>query len=785
MFRNYFKTAWRNLVKNKYYTAINVTGLTTGLAVGILIMLWVQNEISYDRFHQDTRNIYRVLSNMGSGSSRQIWTSSHAPLAVMAKRDVPEVKEVVRIRQNWDFSLFQYKNNRFTEGNTCYIDPSFFSVFDFRLLEGNPKAPFQGDHSVILTAKTAKRYFGNEDPIGKILQADGKEHFVVSGVLEDFPENSSIRYDMLFPMSLYAKIFPGNGDWKTIDEDLGNFNYTTYLQLQPQATPEAVAKKLAASLKKVRDVGFDDPYRLQPLADMHLYKADGSEGVMQTVKIFFVIGILILLIACINYVNISTARSMLRAKEVSVRKMIGAGRAQLFIQFIVETTLIFLLAMVAALVLTRFLMPLYNSISGKNMAFSLSDPNIWMLTGITMLSALVLSSIYPALLLSSFEPLKVLKGKLTAGISAAFYRKMLVTIQFVFSVALITGTLIINRQMNYIHKKELGYDKEHIFTFGMRDIVYGQSFKEELLKQPGVQGISYASDQIVNLGSTTGDTDWEGKEPEQDFFIHGMAIDTTFLSLFKMQLVAGHGFTGIATDSASYILNETAVRETGITNPIGKYFSLHEKKGIIIGVVKDFHFTSLKRKIEPAIFVYSPLSWEMYVKTTGRDAPKAIAAAEKIWKKYNPGFPFEYTFLDETYDNLYRSEQRTGQLFSLFSVVAVLISCLGLFGLASYTAQVKTKEIGIRKVLGAGVTNIVQLLTRDFIRLVGIAIVIATPLAWYGMNKWLHDFAYRIDIHWWMFALSGLLAVLIALATVGFQSVKAALMNPVKSLRSE
>jgi putative ABC transport system permease protein len=367
---------------------------------------------------------------MGSGSSRQIWASSHAPLATMAKREIPEVREAVRTRECRQYSLFQYKDKRFTGNNACYIDPSFFSVFDFKLREGDPVSPFQGDHSVILTVETAKRYFGAESPLGKILQADNKEQFVVCGVVENFPENSSIHYDMLFPMSLSAKLVPD------MEADWGNFNYTTYLQLQPQSSEEVVANKLAASLRKnYRDIGFDDPYRLQPLTEMHLYKADGSEGFMQTVRIFLIVGMLILLIACINYVNIATARSMLRAREVSVRKMIGAGKAQLFLQFVVETALVFLLAMAAAMVLARFLMPLYNSISGKDLAFDLTDQGIWLLMGVIMLSALVLSSIYPALLLSSFEPLKVLKGKLSGGISTTFYRKLLVTVQFMFSVA--------------------------------------------------------------------------------------------------------------------------------------------------------------------------------------------------------------------------------------------------------------------------------------------------------------------------------------------------------------
>lgn len=787
MLQNYFKTAWRNLIRNKFYTAINIIGMTTGLAVGILILLWVRNELGYDRFHRDSANIYRVLSNMGSGSSRQIWSNSHAPMATFARKEIPEVRNAVRIRNYQDLSLFKYKDRQFTEENKCWVDPSFFTVFDFRLLKGNPGAPFQGDHSVILTASTARRYFGNEDPVGKVLESDSKEHFVISGVLEDFPENSSIKYDMLFPMSHYAGIIAGKEEGRSIDAEWQNFSYSTYLQLAPGAAVKTVEAKLAQGLRNnYKDIGINEPYSLQPLADMHLYKTDGSEGQIRIVRIFLIVGILILVIACINYINLSTARSMLRAREVSVRKMIGAGKGQLFIQFIIETALAFIIATVAALVLARLLMPLYNSIAGKNMVFSLADKSIWFLVGIAVAGTLALSSIYPALLLSSIEPLKALKGKLSAGISAAFFRKVLVTTQFVFSIALISGTLIIDRQLSYINKKELGYDKEHVFTFGLRDMQpFATSAKNELLKQQGVLGVTCASDQIVSIGITTGDIDWEGKDPDQRFFVHPLTVDADFFSVFKLKIAEGTGFTGIASDSAHYILNETAVREAGITDPIGKRFKLWDTEGTIIGVVKDFHFASLKQKIAPVVFNYQPRSFGMYVKITGKDAAGAIAAAEKLWKRYNVAFPFEYSFLDEAYDNLYRSEQRTGALFTLFSIVAVLISCLGLFGLATYTAQIKVKEIGIRKVMGASVMNIVQLLAGNFLRLVFIAIVIATPVAWYAMNKWLQDYAYRIEITWWMLTAAGLLAAAIALLTVGFQSVKAALTNPVKSLRTE
>ncbi|MFC4874585.1 ABC transporter permease [Negadavirga shengliensis] len=787
MLKNYLKIAWRNLWKNRFYSTVNIAGLTVGLTVGMLVFLWVKNEFGHDRFHRDTKNIYRILSNMGSGDSRQIWSNSHAPIATFAKREVPEIREAVRIRGNWNYSIFRYGDTQFTETNKCYVDPSFFTFFDFKLIKGNPESPFQGDHSVILTASTAKRYFGEEDPIGKVLQANNKEFFEVTGILEDFPENSSIRYDMLFPMDLYAKLFTGNGEWKTIEEDWGNFMYTTFLKLNPETATAIVEDKLAQVLRNnYRDIGIDDPYTLQPLANMHLYKTDGSEGLMQIVRIFLIVGMVILVIACINYVNLSTARSMLRAKEVSLRKIVGAGKDQLFAQFIVETVMVFFFVTVLSLLLVYLLMPVYNVIAGKNMVFRLTDPSIWAIVGVTVLSTLTLSGIYPSLLLSSFDPLKAMKGKLSTGISANVFRKTLVITQFVFSTALIFGTMIIEHQLNYIQEKELGYDKEHVFTFEMREMQpHAPAVKAELMKHQGVKGVTCTNDDIVHLGGTTGDTDWDGKAPGQAFFIHPLTIDEDFLSVLKLELVEGEGFTGIASDSAHYILNETAVKEAGITDPVGQRFRLWDTEGTIIGVVRDFHFASLKQRIEPAIFRYHPENYGMYVKTTGKDAPAVLSEVEKLWKQYNADFPFEYTFLDDTYDNLYKAEQRIGMLFKLFSFVAIFISCLGLFGLAAYIAQVKTKEIGIRKVLGASVTGIIGLLSKDFIKLVLAAIIIASPIAWWAMSRWLADFAYRIDIEWWMFGIAGLMAVVIALLTVSFQSVKAALANPVESLRSE
>ena len=788
MIRNYVKIAWRNLVKSRFYSLINITGLTAGLAVGLLILLWVQDERSFDRFHRQSANIYRLQNRVGTGSSQQIWTTTVAPIANFAKREVPEVKEAVRLAYNGAYTLFKYKDKTFNEENTSFTDPSLFSVFDFDLIQGNPANPFPDNNAIVLTETTAKRYFGDDNPIGKIVTANDKSAFTVSGIVRDFPKNSTIQGDMFLPISrLFKNMYANSKDGKNMDSDFSQFSYDTYLLLQPGSPVNGLADKLRNIHLRNKPDDTDLTYLLQPLPDMHLYKADGTNGGIETVRMFSVIALLILVIACINYVNLSTARSMLRSKEVSMRKIVGAARLQLFMQFLIETTLLFSLATVLAIGLMYGLLPMYNQLSGKDLVINFSDYRIWQIIGLTILGTLIASSIYPALLLSSFEPLKALKGNISARLSGALFRKVLVVIQFAVSVILIASTFIISNQLQYIRSKELGYDKTHVLGFFMRDMgKHYDAVKAELLHQPGVAAVTRASSNIVSLGGQTGDNEWDGKEQGETMMMRPVAIDKDFIPFFKMKLQNGANFTGAVSDSMHFILNETAVKAARIKNPIGKRFKLWKTNGTIIGVVKDFHFASMRKKIEPAIFYYNPTQLgAIYIKTTGKDAEQVIASAQRSWKQYNADYPFTYTFLDDSFNNLYKSEQKTGVLFNIFATIAILISCLGLFGLATYTAQVRTREIGVRKVLGATVTGIIQLLAKDFIKLVLIAIVVGVPVAWYAMSQWLHDFAYRIDIQWWVFALAGLLAVGIALLTVSFQAVKAALMNPVKSLRSD
>lgn len=787
MLRNYIKTAWRNLLKSKFYSVINIAGLTAGLAIGILILLWVQDELSFDTFHKNVQNIYRLELFGGTGSSRQIWQVGVAPIGPLVKKQLPEVTEQVRITGNYRFTMYKYQDKAFGNENAAFVDPSFFSVFSFPIIEGSQAKPFNDDRSVVITKSTAKKFFGDADPLGKVIIADNNaENFTVSGVINDFPKNTYFQCDMLMPFHYHIADM-----WKTNHLDMTTnfsfFNYETYLVIKPGTD----LKKLAVQIRQVhlnhKPDDTDADYLLLPLAKMHLYNADMTDRGIGTVRIFTAIAVLILVIACINYVNLSTARSMMRSKEISMRKIVGAAKTHLFMQFIVETALLFLIAAALAIGLIFALMPLFNQVSGKQLVFDLTDYHIWLVILLTIAGTLLASSIYPALLLSSFEPLKALKGKISAGIGDVLFRKVLVVTQFSFSIILIVGTIVITNQLSYIRSKDLGYDKTNVFALFMRDMTqYYDAVKPELLRQPGVLDVTRSNQNIVQIGGISGATDWDGKEPNSTFIVHPIVVDTDFISFFNMKLVAGHSFTGDVTDTAHYILNEEAIKEMGMKDPIGKRFKMGDINGTIIGVVKDFHFSTMKEKIAPAVFWYQPKYMStLYVKTTGRDAQKAIAAVGAQFKQYNGQYPFSFAFLDDTFNSLYRGEQTEGKLFNYFAAIAILISCLGLLGLATYTAQVRTREIGVRKVLGASISGIVGLLAKDFIKLVGIAILIATPIAWYLMHRWLQDYAYRISIGWWMFVAAGFMAIIIAFITISFQTVKAALMNPVKSLRSE
>ena len=795
MIRNYLKTAWRNILNNKFYAVINVAGLTVGLVVGLFILLWVQDELSFDKDNKKAQLIYKIGIKGGTGPTEQIFSSIIAPVATFAKNELPDVKDAVRVKRIGQ-NVFKYGDKTFIENKIAFTDPSYFSVFDFNLIKGNQHDPFPDMHSVVVTQSTAKKYFGDENPIGKTLTLVGESDFKVTGVINDYKANSTFDYTILLPIKLFnqmayvknATSYNGTGRIPSMDADWISFNYQTYLLLKPGADIARLKKDLQRIHERNKPDDAPVPYIAQPLLQMHLYKMDGGDAGISTVKTFTIVAILILVIACINYVNLSTARAMLRAKEVSMRKIIGAGKAQLFMQFMVETMLMFVFATILSIALMYALLPLYNNFSGKQLTLSLTDLNVWGCIVLTLIGTLAASSIYPALLLSSFEPLKALKGKIAAGMGNATFRKVLVVTQFSVSVVLIISTLVIGSQLSYIRNKNLGYDKENVFAFYMRKDMkqHYEAVKAELLKHPEIMEVTRSGDDIVNFDNWTGDNDWQGKPANSNLLFHPMNADKDFLSFFKIKVIQGSGFTGSAADSAHFLVNEAAVSAMGLKDPVGKSMRVWTIKGTITGVVKDFHFASMHKKIEPMVFLYSPNnSWRVYIKTTGGGAQKAIAAAQALWKQNYSDVPFSYNFLDDTYNQVYSSEQHTGSLFTLFACVAIFISCLGLFALATYTAQLKVKEIGIRKVLGASISGITTMLSKDFLMLVLLSIIIAVPVAWYAMNKWLLDFAYRTTLQWWVFAAAGCGALIIAFITISFQAIKAALMNPVTSLRGD
>lgn len=793
MIKNFIKTAWRNIFSNKFYSAINILGLTAGLVVGIFLLLWIKDELSFDRFHKNQGSIYKIGIEGGTGISKRIFGSIIAPVGSFAKREIPEVKDAVRIFRIGDAAI-KYKDKRFREKNFAFVDPSYFSVFDFPLIQGNQKQPFSDNNSVVLTETTARRYFGNENPIGRAVILGIEDLCVVSGVVADYPENSSFQFQVLLPLSRfneYAYVknkttYDNKTYLSSMDTDWSNFSFETYLQLRPDASPIAVAQKLQKIHERNKPEDTPVPYVTQQLSKVHLYQMDGSDGGIGTVRIFIGVALMILIIASINYINLSTARSLSRSKEVGIRKIIGAGRKELFFQFMLETTLYFTIAAILAISIVFIFLPFFNNFSGKHISLQLYSIDLWSYILIMLIGTLLLTSIYPALLLSNFDPIKVLKGRF--GMKKSNFRKILVVLQFTVSIVLITMTVVIGRQLDYIRNKNLGYEKSNIIAVSMAPKMaqHFEAVKSDLLKNKGVSDVIRLGRDMVYGGGSTGDNDWDGKPSNSNLWFSITYSDQFALDFFKIKLAQGKNFTGSIADSTHFLINETAVREMGLKNPLGTRLRIRTVPGTIIGVVKDFNYASVRQKIEPMVFQFSPKDCQqLYIKTNPAGTKSALLALQQIWKSYYDDMPISYSFLDESYQQQYMSEQKQGTLFNFFAIIAIMISCLGLLGLCTYTAQLKTKEIGIRKVLGATVFNIIQMLNKEFLLLIIIANIIAIPLALYFTSNWLDGFAFRTTVPITIFLGAGLLTIIIALFTVSFQSIKAAIANPVKSLKDE
>lgn len=792
MFKNYLKIAWRNLWRNKVFSFINVMGLTIGLTACFFIFLYVHFELSYDKFHSKGDRIYRVICDIKTPSEMIKSGSTPWTFGPNMQHDFPEVEAFTRL--NRANLLVKKGNLSFQEEHSMFADSSIFRVFDFKLIYGNPATALRDVNAVVLSKTAAKKYFGNTDPVGQTVQLTGElVPVTVTGVMEDMPQNSLIKADMLVSMSFLVSRNP------RLDDSWGNFGATTFLLLKPNTDAAALAAKFPDFIERHngderRKAKMLYTVLLQPLEQIYLHSDRSSfeNGSITNVYIFSVIAIFVLFIACINFINLTTARSVERAKEIGVRKVVGATRAELIRQFIGECVLLCLMAFVFTIILFAVLLPSFNLLAGKTISTGLFA-NAWYI-GALLAAAIgigLLAGVYPALVLSSFKPVTVLKGRFSTGTRGIFLRKGLVVTQFAISIALITGTIVVYLQMHYIHSKDLGFNKDQVLVIDTHGDPAKHTFRTSIEDIPKVNSVTISSG--IPGGETNGAYS-EIQNKQGDMQVANLdlySVDYNFLQQYKMKIVAGRGFSrDYGSDSAhALVINEAAAKLFGYATPdeaIGRGYRQWGHEGTIIGVVKDFHFRSLQQDIKPLTIRMEPQDCEVVsVNVAPGDLSGTIAAIERKWKTLIPNRPFSYYFLDEFFDRQYRAEERFGKLFFDFALLAIIISCLGLLGLASYSAIQRTREIGIRKVMGASVTDIVNLLSKEFLKLVLISFVIATPVAWYFMHKWLQEFAYRISIGWWVFAVSGIIAGIIAIGTISYQALKAALADPVKSMRAE
>jgi putative ABC transport system permease protein len=792
MLQNYIKIAVRNLFRHKVYSFINVIGLAVGMTSFFLIFLYVRFETSYDNFHSKADRIYRIVADVQTPSETDPIGITTAPIAVNIKKDFPEVEEAVRLGR--DGFLVRRGDVKFQETRSVYADSGLFKVFDFPLIQGDRNTALTEPMSVILTQTTAKKYFGNENPMGQHLLLTGAAiNATVTGLMKDIPENSQIQADMLVSMSSTKAIYGR----PTSDSEWTNHNYYTYVLLRPHTDPKAFQAKLPAFLERhdgtdMKKLQMKDILSLEPLRDVYLRSTrDGFvTGSINNVYIFSVIALFILLIACVNFINLTTARGAERAKEVGIRKVVGAARGELARQFLGESIVLSLIAFGLSVVLCSLALPVFNNLAGKQISAGLFHGPVYVLFLLSVGVGL-LAGIYPSLVLSSFKPVSVLKGRFVSGARGLLLRKGLVVFQFTISIMLIVGTLVVYTQLTFMRKQDLGFSKDQILIIHTNFDKNRDVFKQALGSIPGVVSSSYSS-SVPGEFNTSAYSEVENSKGEmQKTNLDTYFIDYDYLDQFGLKVVAGRGFSrAFSTDSTTaMVINETAARTLGYRDAagaIGKNFSQWGSQGKIIGVLKDFHYKSLQQTINPLVMRVEPFGFEVIsVKVRAENVASTLKAIGKEWDEAIPNRPFEAYFLDAHFDQQYKAEERFGRLFLDFAALAIFISCLGLLGLSSYSTLQRTKEIGVRKVLGASVGSIVNLLSLDFIKLVLLAFVIATPVAWLGMHTWLRDFAYRTPIGWWIFALSGMTATLIAFGTICVQAIKAALANPVKSLRTE
>lgn len=799
MIKNYLKIAWRNVWKNKVFSMINIVGLAIGMAASMVIFLFVFFEKSFDSIH--TKNLYRldeVQSFPGMVAPQKVALSMF-PMGPTLKEEFPEINDFCRVRQNQNVPI-NLGEKRIEIANSLWVDPNFFQLFGFELLEGNKAAVLQEPNTAVLTKESASKIFGNENPIGKsiVRYENDTLTFKVTGIMENVSSSSHLQFDAVFAFSTITS--PQNM------ENWGSNWLVTYLELADNTHISDLESKFPEYLKRHMNGDASDWYELflQPMAEVHSNSSDITHDYINFQKfdgtytyIFSIVAIIILIIACVNFMNLSTAKSMSRAKEVGLRKSIGAVRLQLVVQFIGESILLSMMAMFLAVIIVWLTLPYMSELSGRNLEFPLfSNPFlILLLIGSSSVIGFI-SGIYPAFYLSGFNPISVLKGTLHIGKSD--FRNVLVVAQFTCAVFLIISTFFAVKQLNFMQQKDPGFDKDQVIIIPLNhnsNPIYS-TLKQEFLSSSLVEAVSASGQRLGNNFHQTG-VEFQGEGPIKSMASSRVIVDPDYLSLYNIKILAGRNFQkGPADNARTYIVNESLAKELlkdqsvkTYESLIGKGFGLGgmDSLGTIVGVSQDFNFNSLHHKIE-TLCIFNQTSWgfgEMSVKVKGKDSKQALASLEAIWNDLLPNETFRYSFLDQHFDELYKADGQVSEIVGVLAGLAIFVSCLGLFGLASYSAKRRVKEIGVRKVLGSSVANIVALLSKDFIKLVLIAILLASPIAWYAVNSWLIDFAYRIDVEWWVFLIAAFLAIAIALFTVSFQAIKAAVVNPVKSLKSE
>jgi putative ABC transport system permease protein len=807
MFKNYIKIAIRNLWKNKAFSAINIFGLASGLAICLLILFYVNNELGYDQYNTKSNRIYRVDGDLQFGGNHFVLAQSPDPLGPTLKQDFPQVEQYVRFRDHGGI-MVKKGNENVEENKVIYTDSTLFSVFTLPMIQGDPSTALVQPNSVVITENTAKKYFNSTDVVGKTMIIGDTGNYKITGVIKDIPKQSHFHYD--FFISMYGQL----SSYEINQWTSNNFN--TYIVLKKGTNADQLSSQLNGFVMRYVAPVFKSMnltpeefakqgnhlhYSLIPLEKIHLYSNKSGEleanGNIQYVYIFSLIAFFILLIACVNFMNLSTARSANRAKEVGVRKVLGSLRKNLIMQFLSESVLISFISLTLALVIAALLLPYFNQLSGKDMTLNLFLKP-WLLPAAILLMIIVglIAGSYPAFYLSSFKPVQVLKGKLAKGFKSSWLRSGLVVFQFCISIILVIGTLVIYLQLNYIRNKDIGFDRSHVLIIKNTDALGRQAkvFEDEVKKLNGVENATmtgylptagWRSDSPLFPDATT---DTKNAVSTQIW-----RIDENYIPALGMKMAMGRNFSAdFPTDSSGIIINEAALKLFGFKDPLNRplyYMNDFPKKDLtkfhIIGIVKNFNFNTLREEVTPLCFLYQPQNSSIAFRVHSANLPNLISLIQNKFKNLAPQQPFSYSFMDDDFNKTYSNEQRMGGISMTFSALAILIACLGLLGLITFAAEQRAKEIGIRKVLGASGGNIVSMLSKDFLKLVFIASLIAIPLAWWAMNKWLQGFAYRIQISWWILASAALLAVFIALVTIFYQAMKAAIANPVDSLRSE